>query len=143
MDIPAATAAFAAIAQDHRLRVFMRLMKIAPEGLTAGDIARELDIPASTLSTHLAQLKRTGLLRSWRHQRHIFYTIDMDGTRRLVDYLINDCCRGHPELCGFAARSARDGSDQPQRTSDNARPVPPKIGRRRQARRRGVAEKIS
>ena len=66
MDISAAITAFAAIAQHHRLRVFMRLTEIAPEGLTAGDIARELDIPASTLSTHLAQLQRAGLLRSWR-----------------------------------------------------------------------------
>jgi ArsR family transcriptional regulator len=134
MDISAAITAFAAIAQHHRLRVFKRLMEIAPEGLTAGDIARELDIPASTLSTHLAQLKRTGLLRSWRHQRHIFYTIDMDGTRRLVDYLINDCCRGHPELCGFDRKTAQANHERPKCKPDRARSTMAKSTRRRRTR---------
>jgi len=129
MDIPAATAAFAAIAQDYRLRVFKRLMKIAPEGLTAGDIARELGIPASTLSTHLAQLQRAGLLRSWRHQRHIFYTIDMDGTRRLVDYFIIDCCQGHPELCGF--QHAQEHYERPRCKPDSKRSTMAKSSRRR------------
>ena len=134
MDIPTATAAFAAIAQEHRLRVFKRLTEIAPEGLTAGDIARELDIPASTLSTHLAQLQRAGLLRSWRQQRHIFYTIDMDGTRRLVDYLIHDCCRGHPELCGFDLRPAQKPDGRLSCKPGSGCSTKAKPGRRRRTR---------
>ena len=134
MEIPVATAAFAAIAQDHRLRVFKRLVKIAPEGLTAGNIARELGIPASTLSTHLAQLQRAGLLRSWRHQRHIFYTIDMDGTRRLVDYLVNDCCQGHPELCGFGGHRSQEDHNRRKRKPTGTRPATAKSTGQRQTK---------
>jgi len=95
--------AFAALANELRLSVFRLLVGIAPEGLPAGQIADRLAVPASTLSTHLAQLERAGLLKSWREQQRILYAVDTEGTRNLVGFLINDCCRGHPELCGYEA----------------------------------------
>lgn len=98
--------AFAALANELRLSVFRLLVSVAPEALPAGQIADRLRVPASTLSTHLAQLERAGLLKSWREQQRILYAVDTDGTRNLVGFLINDCCGGQPELCGYAARSA-------------------------------------
>ena len=144
MDNQSAMAAFAALAQDHRLKVFKRLMDVAPSGLSAGDIARELGIPASTLSTHLAQLQNARLLRSWRRQRHVFYTIDMEGTGRLVSYLINDCCRGHPEICGFDKVSDRQGTDPEKPASCKPRPSAAKSGRTKsRVRTSGVTENAS
>jgi len=96
--------AFAALANDLRLSVFRLLVGIAPEGMPAGQIADRLQVPASTLSTHLAQLERAGLLRSCREQQRILYSVDTEGTRSLVGFLINDCCGGQPELCGYEAR---------------------------------------
>jgi len=93
--------AFAALANDLRLSVFRLLVRVAPEGMPAGQIADRLDVPASTLSTHLAQLERAGLLKSWREQQRILYAVDTDGTRNLVGFLVNDCCGGQPELCGY------------------------------------------
>jgi len=101
MDTQAAIAAFAALAQDHRLQVFRLLMRQAPYGLPAGQIADCLGITASTLSSHLSQLERAGLLRSWRDQRRIFYVADTDGIRELLTFLTEACCEGHPELCGY------------------------------------------
>jgi DNA-binding transcriptional ArsR family regulator len=98
---------FAALAHDVRLTVFRLLLAKSPEGLPAGQIALRLQIPASTLSTHLAQLERAGLLRSWREQRRILYAVDMEGTRRLVGFLVDDCCGGQPELCGISRREER------------------------------------
>ena len=98
---------FAALAHDVRLTVFRLLLAKSPEGLPAGQIALRLQIPASTLSAHLAQLARAGLLRSWREQRRILYAVDMEGTRRLVGFLVDDCCGGQPELCGIARRDER------------------------------------
>ena len=95
---------FAALAKPLRLSVFRLLVGLAPDGLPAGQIADRLDVPASTLSTHLAQLERAGLLRSWREQQRILYAVDTEGTRSLVGFLINDCCGGQPELCGYEAR---------------------------------------
>jgi ArsR family transcriptional regulator, arsenate/arsenite/antimonite-responsive transcriptional repressor len=95
---------FAALANELRLSVFRLLVAVAPGGLPAGQIADRLEVPASTLSTHLAQLERAGLLRSWREQQRILYAIDTEGTRTLVGFLIDDCCGGQPELCGYQAR---------------------------------------
>ena len=95
---------FAALASDIRLKVFRLLVGKAPEGLPAGQIALRLEVPASTLSSHLAQLERAGLLRSWREKQRILYTVDTDGTRNLVGFLVNDCCGGQPELCGMVTK---------------------------------------
>jgi DNA-binding transcriptional ArsR family regulator len=96
--------AFAALANDLRLSVFRLLVGNAPDGMPAGQIADRLQVPASTLSTHLAQLERAGLLRSWRERQRILYAIDTEGTRSLVGFLVDDCCDGQPELCGYGAR---------------------------------------
>ena len=93
--------AFAALAQEHRLTVFRLLVRHAPEGLPAGQIAAQVGVPASTMSAHLAQLERAGLLRSWREQRRILYAVQTEGIRQLVLFLTEDCCGGRPELCGY------------------------------------------
>jgi ArsR family transcriptional regulator len=94
---------FAALAHELRLEVFRLLIGALPNGLPAGQIARQLEVPASTLSTHLAQLERAGLLKSWRQQQRILYAVDTDGTKSLVGFLVDDCCNGQPELCGYSA----------------------------------------
>lgn len=101
METRNAVEAFAALAQEHRLAVFRLLMREGPNGLAAGAIAKRVALPPSTLSHHLAILERAGLLRSWRVERRIFYAVSIEGTRRLVAFLIEDCCQGHPEICGF------------------------------------------
>ena len=101
METTSHVAAFAAFAHEHRLAVFRLLMKEGPSGLPAGDIASTLGIPRSTLSSHLAQMERAGLLRSVRRRRQIIYSVHIDGTRRLIQFLTEDCCQGRPELCGF------------------------------------------
>ena len=103
---------FAALAHDLRLRVFRMLVERGPEGLPAGRIALRLEVPASTLSTHLAQLERAGLLRSWREQQRVLYAVDVEGTQNLVGFLVNDCCGGQPELCGYPARQKAARSKQ-------------------------------
>jgi len=116
MEKRAAIEAFAALAQEHRLKVFRLLVRAGPSGLAAGDIAAQIGVPPSTLSHHLAHLERAGLLRSWRVERRIFYAIDFEGTRRLIAFLTEDCCQGRPELCGYdeAAEVCCDDHDLPQ-----------------------------
>lgn len=90
----------AALAQATRLEIFRLLLKHEPVGLTAGVIADTVGTRHNTISTHLAILVRAGLLRSLRDGRTIVYRADIEGMQSLIGFLVNDCCDGHPELCG-------------------------------------------
>jgi DNA-binding transcriptional ArsR family regulator len=99
MDISHATRALGALSQESRLKAFRLLVKSGTGGLAAGKIAQALDIPHNTMSTHLATLAHAGLVNSRRESRSIIYSIDLDGTRELLAFLVEDCCQGHPEVC--------------------------------------------
>lgn len=91
--------ALSALAQESRLAVFKLLVRAGEEEMPAGEIARELRVPASTMSTHLAILERAGLIQSRREGRTIFYSANLSGMTDLMAFLIEDCCDGHAELC--------------------------------------------
>lgn len=93
--------AFSALAQDTRLQVFQTLVQQGQDGLPAGEIADRVGVAPSTLSFHLGQLERAGLLRSWRDQRRIFYAPNVDGIKSLVVFLTENCCQGDPAVCGL------------------------------------------
>jgi len=95
--------AMSALAQEHRMEVFRLLVKEGPAGLPAGVIASRLKISPSSLSFHIAQLERAGLVSSRRDSRHINYAVDIEGMRDLLEFLTEDCCNGQPELCGGLA----------------------------------------
>jgi DNA-binding transcriptional ArsR family regulator len=100
MDTQTAIPALAALAQETRLRTFRLLVQAGPEGLPAGEIARRLDVQPATLSFHLQQLERAGLVVSRRDSRRIIYAPDFEGMRALLAFLTRDCCNGRPEICG-------------------------------------------
>lgn len=102
-----ALAALSALGHEHRLRVFRLLVRHSPEGLAAGDIAAHMQLPPSSLSFHLGHLARAGLIASRREQRHIIYTANLAGMRRLLSFLTEDCCNGHPEICVDLAPARR------------------------------------
>ncbi len=99
MEITAAITALAALAQETRLKVFRLLVRSGPSGLAAGDIARKLDVPRNTMSTHFAILSRARLVTSRKEGRSVIYAVDLEGTRDLLSFLLEDCCRGKPQLC--------------------------------------------
>lgn len=99
METKQALNAFTALSQETRLAAFRLLIEAGPDGLPAGEISSRLGAQASTMSSHLAQLERSGMIKSWRVQRHIFYAADVDGVKRLLTFLVEDCCHGHPEIC--------------------------------------------
>lgn len=90
---------FAAFSQATRLQTFRLLVRHEPAGLPAGAIARLLDVPQNTLSTHLAILARAGLISSERRSRSIVYRAEIDRVREIADFLVNECCGGRPEVC--------------------------------------------
>lgn len=99
MDQSTAIEAFGALAQPSRMGIFRALVRAGPQGLNASEIARRLNIVPSTLSGHLAVLKRAGLLKATRRQREIHYAADLGAINELVRFLISDCCDGRLDNC--------------------------------------------
>ena|SRR5579875_2218414 len=91
--------ALGALAHPGRLQVFRLLVRAGGEGMAAGDVARQLDTPANTMSTQLAILARAGLIRSRRESRSIIYAADYARIAGLLGFLMADCCQGRPEVC--------------------------------------------
>ena len=99
MDTSSAVDTLSALAQPSRLQIFRLLVKHSPAGLSAGKIADDLGVRHNTLSTHVAILTRAGLLKSERDGRSIIYSVNPQGIKSLLAYLVEDCCNGQPELC--------------------------------------------
>ena len=99
MDNSSALTALAALAQATRLDTFRLLVAHEPLGLAAGDVATALAVPQNTMSSHLAILTRAGLACAERQGRSIIYRAELDHLRRLMLFLVKDCCGASPELC--------------------------------------------
>lgn len=89
-----AIAALGALAQEHRLALFRLLVQAGSEGMAAGAIAAALGVPNSSLSFHLAQLSRAGLIRQERRHRSLIYRADYESMNALLGYLMENCCGG-------------------------------------------------
>jgi ArsR family transcriptional regulator, arsenate/arsenite/antimonite-responsive transcriptional repressor len=102
MDTLTAVVGLYALAQESRLEIFRLLVRQGPAGLCVGDIAAQLAIAPATLSFHLKELLRAGLLTANRQSRHIYYAADFPAMNELLAYLTENCCGG--AACGGPAR---------------------------------------
>ena len=100
MNADSAVSALGALAQEHRLALFRLLVQAGAAGMPAGAIAEALGIPSSSLSFHLAQLAKAGLVAQERRHRSIIYRADYGAMNDLVGYLMENCCAGAG--CGTA-----------------------------------------
>lgn len=87
-------AALGALAQEHRLAVFRRLVVAGPEGLAAGALAETIGVSPSSMSFHLAQLSHAGLVGQRREGRSIIYSASYGAMNALIGYLTENCCAG-------------------------------------------------
>lgn len=109
METDNALEALAALAHGIRLAVFRLLVQAGPEGLPAGRIAELMEMPASSLSFHLKELHRAGLLASRQEGRSIIYMAQFETMNALLGYLTENCCGGAPcspvSSCSVATES--------------------------------------
>lgn len=108
MEMTGALAALSALSHETRLATFRLLVTAGPAGLPAGAIAERLGVLANTMSSHLAQLSRAGLVTTRREGRVVRYAADYDGMRDLMAFLVRDCCGGQPEICAPLAAIAAE-----------------------------------
>ncbi len=99
-----------ALAHAGRLSVFRLLVKAAPGGLPAGEIARQLGIAPNTLSAQLTILNTAGLVNNRREGRSIIHSADTGAISGLILYLMDDCCSGRPEICGPVLEAANEAA---------------------------------
>jgi DNA-binding transcriptional ArsR family regulator len=92
MDKKDAIMALGALAQETRLDLFRLLVTVGPEGLPAGVIAERLGVLPASLSFHLQQLVRAGLITQRRLSRQIIYSAEYSAMNDLLAYLTENCC---------------------------------------------------
>ncbi len=107
MNTKQAVTSLAALAHEQRLGIFRRLVRQGPNGLAAFEIAEAIGATPTATSFHLKELDRAGLLHASRDGRYVRYAVNVDGMRKLLEYLTEDCCQGQPELCGTTFKKAK------------------------------------
>lgn len=98
MELQQAALAFGALANPARLELFRLLVRAGDSGMAAGDIARRLGVPPSTLSFHLRELSAVRLLQGTRRGRQIRYAVRAGALRELIWFVGEDCCQGRQDL---------------------------------------------
>lgn len=83
---------FAALGQVSRLQIVRLLLSAYPNGLPAGEIQKELKIPASTLSHHLDKLRQVGLVSMEKDKQWIWYSVRAEVVQQLLGFLLAECC---------------------------------------------------
>ena len=99
MEIKAAVMALAALAQETRLSIFRLLVEAGRDGESAGRIGATLKVPGATLSFHLKELARAGLVTARQERQFIYYAVDFERMVQLMTFLTQNCCKGMPQAC--------------------------------------------
>ena len=99
MQTQQAAVLFEALSSGIRLDLFRLLVKHAPEGLVAGEIAKQLEIPSTNLSFHLKAVVHSGLAGMEREGRFMRYKANIPLMLEMIAYLTAECCSGNPEQC--------------------------------------------
>lgn len=89
----------ATLGHPQRLELFRLLMRRFPDKVPAGELSTALAIKPSTLSAYLAALTRVALVSQQRSGTSLLYSINMTVVQQLFGDLLNDCCRGRPDIC--------------------------------------------
>jgi len=106
MDERQALAAFGALSQETRLRILKLLVQAGRDGVAAGTIADTVEVSASNVSFHLKELERAGLITVRRESRSMIYSAAYDALSGFIQFLMEDCCGGRPEVCEPAIAAA-------------------------------------
>ncbi len=114
--------AFKSLAHESRLRILRLLSKQGDVGLPAGKIARKLGLPDATLSYHVNELLKAGLLRDFHKGASIIFSLNVEGIKGLLGFVLNDCCGPQAELCRPKINKTATATPTPTPTKRKAAP---------------------
>jgi ArsR family transcriptional regulator, arsenate/arsenite/antimonite-responsive transcriptional repressor len=106
MKTPDVIEALGGLAHEHRLAIYRLLVQRGPEGLSAGSIGRRVGLLPSSLTFHLQNLRRAGLITQRRESRQLFYSVDFSVMNGLVGYLTENCCGNSGADCAVSCAPA-------------------------------------
>jgi len=92
LDLDTAALLLDELGNQTRLRIVRLLVRAGDRGRTVGDLQRELDIPASTLSHHLSHLRGAGVVWQEREGTLLHCFVDFQLISDLVNFLTSECC---------------------------------------------------
>ena len=90
-------ARIAELGHPTRLAIFKQLVKSGHGGLPVGEIQQVLDIPASTLSHHIAKMVKVGLIKQERKGRILYCLPQFASLNQVITFLQEECCQS--ECC--------------------------------------------
>src|SRR6267378_4271958 len=106
METPTVIAALSALAHEHRLAIYRLLVERGPQGLPAGAIGERVGLLPSSLTFHLQNLQRAGLITQQRASRQLIYSADFTVMNGLVGYLTENCCGNSSAACSSSCAPA-------------------------------------
>jgi ArsR family transcriptional regulator len=107
MKTAAAIEALGGLAHEHRLAIYRLLVQRGPEGLPAGTIGQRVGLLPSSLTFHLQNLQRAGLITQRRESRRLMYSADFTAMNGLVGYLTENCCGNSGADCSSGCAPAQ------------------------------------
>ncbi len=90
---------FKALSNQHRLKIFMRLVDCCEPGVTCevdsdemkacvGQVGKDLGIVSSTVSHHIKELHQAGLIRMERRGQNVNCWVDLEAVRGLAGFFM-------------------------------------------------------
>jgi len=92
MELESAAKQLEALGNPTRLAIFRNLVQAGADGSSVGEIRESLDIPASTLSHHIAKLVNVVLLTQERESRSLVCRVSHPDMDTLMEFLVFNCC---------------------------------------------------
>jgi len=98
---------FKALSNPHRLDIFLRLIKCCPPGTVCcaskdqpptcvGDLGQKMNIAPSTISHHLKELRRAGLIRMERQGQKMACWVDPEVVEEMTNFFSQETRNDEP-----------------------------------------------
>ncbi|MCI5764493.1 helix-turn-helix transcriptional regulator [Actinobacillus porcinus] len=101
MNTEQASFLFESLSSPIRLGIFQTLSAMGTAGMTAGDLAKQLNLAPNNLSFHLKNLSQAELVYSTQEGRFIRYYANLTLMLHLTAFLTQNCCKNSRERCSI------------------------------------------
>jgi len=92
MKLETAAKQLEALGNPTRLAIYRLLIQVGRAGRPVGEVRKQLGIPASTLSHHIAKLLQAGLITQERDSRSLYCKADFANMEKLMAFMVRNCC---------------------------------------------------